>query len=88
MTLYQPPKLEHTLGGEGLFAIGRILLYDDLDDDGRYSTTDVMVGGAETKGLVYATTMLGAYTGGMASTTPRATTALPAQNSGVSTRPV
>jgi hypothetical protein len=51
--LYQPPLQKHFMSEFPYIAIGRLLLYDDRDHDGRLSKEDVFVGGADTKAIVY-----------------------------------
>jgi hypothetical protein len=48
--VFEPPKPEHYFQRQ---ALGRLVMYDDLDQNGRYSRDEPVVGGAPNQGLVY-----------------------------------
>jgi len=51
--LYQPPNDFHFMTELPDLAMGRILLYDDKNQDGRFSKHDSFVGGADSKAIIY-----------------------------------
>lgn len=51
--IFHPPEAEHFITGEP-YAIGRLLMYDDVDHSSAWSTGDELLGGAENKVLLYA----------------------------------